>query len=183
MAEQDNTTSTPAPAGPAPVDPNRGGAMTEQDNATSAPAPAGPAPVEPGPSALTGVTAATQQAPKASFTYEPTTTSSWVRPGYAAIVVSVVAVVILGVTITALIELSTPTSGDSPVADPNAGTIAAISSAALASLTSLAAAYFGIRIASEQASQANSTAAMALEVASKATANSTANGNPARDDF
>lgn len=117
-----------------------------------------------------------------TFTFEPTAGTGWVRPGYAAIVVSIVAVAILGVVGWSLFELAA-VGANQDTADPNAGTIAAIASAGLSSLVSLASAYFGIKLASEQTTQANATAAMALEVASKASANSTTNGNPTTGDF
>lgn len=117
-----------------------------------------------------------------TFTYSPTTDSGWVRPGYAVIVVSVVALAVLGVVVVAVLQLETG-SGATPTADPNASTITAIASTAIAAIVSLTAAYFGIKVASENAAQATSTAAMALEVASKVSANSTANGNPETGDF
>jgi hypothetical protein len=121
--------------------------------------------------------------PSQAFSFEPTTASSWVRPGFAAIVVSIVALAILGIVGWTLIELAVVNGDDGATADPNAGTIAAIASAGLSALVSLASAYFGIKFASEQASQANATAAIAMEVASKASANSTSNGNPKPEDI
>lgn len=117
-----------------------------------------------------------------SFTYSPTTDSGWVRPGYAVVVVSVVALAVLGVVVIAVLHLDTG-SGTTPAADPNAATITAIASTAIAAIVSLTAAYFGIKVASENAAQATSTAAMALEVASKVSANSTTNGNPGLNDL
>lgn len=119
-----------------------------------------------------------------SFTFEPTSQGSWIRPRYAAVVVSIVAVALLGVVAFALLELTVGQDANhASIADPNASTIAAIASAAIACLTSLTAAYFGVKVASEQSAHANATAGMALEVASKAAANSTTNGNPEPTDF
>lgn len=117
------------------------------------------------------------------YTADPTNASAWIRPGYAVIVVCAVAVALLAVVGWAMAELQVVGPETAREADPNAGTIAAIAAAGLSSLTSLAAAYFGIKVASEQAGQANTTATAALEVASRISANSTANGNPTPDDF
>ena len=99
------------------------------------------------------------------------------------IVVCAVALALLAVVWWAIAELQVVGPEAAREADPNAGTIAAIASAGLSSLTALAAAYFGIKVASEQAGQANATAAAALEVASRISANSTTNGNPTAEDF
>ncbi|MCF7552596.1 hypothetical protein [Pseudonocardia sp. WMMC193] len=111
------------------------------------------------------------------------------KPGYALIVVCVVSLIILGILIAAVLQLQTPMmpgpngAAATPVADPNAGTVAALAGAALAALSSLTAAYFGIKVASEQsaqvAAQANATASHALAVLG----NSTSNGNPNPRDF
>jgi hypothetical protein len=52
-------------------------------------------------------------------------------------------------------------SGNPATADPNAGTIAALAGAALSAITSLSAAYFGIKVACEQSSQASAQASLA----------------------
>ena len=119
--------------------------------------------------------------------FEPTTTSGWVQPGYAFWVVAIVALVILGILGVAISELDGVASADGKtrLSDPDASTIAALAAAAFTALSSLTAAYFGIKVASEQSAQAteqaNKTTHLALQVANNA--NSTANGNPSPDDF
>ena len=116
------------------------------------------------------------------YTAAPTTGSNWVRPWHAVLVVLIVAVAVTGIVLIAVFQLINP-EGSPPAADPNANTIVAIATAAISALTSLTAAYFGIKVASEQAASSTATAAAALEVASKVSANSTLNGNPDLRDF
>ena len=103
------------------------------------------------------------------------------KPGYAVVVVGVVGAAVVGVVVAALIILVRG-PGDPATGDPNAETIAAIVTAAITALSSLAAAYFGIRVASEAANQANATAQQAM-VLSDRVVNSTLNGNPEEKDF
>lgn len=111
-------------------------------------------------------------------TLTPMTESKWVTPGLAAYVVSAVAIALLAIVGFALWELR-PGTGTTPTADPNAGTIGALAGAGIAALTSLTAAYFGIKVATEQSAQSAATTARALEVLG----NSTTNGNPTVEDF
>lgn len=105
------------------------------------------------------------------------TRPSWIRPGFAVVVVGMVAVVVVGIVLIALFELAAFTSDDgSSAADPNAATIIAIASSGITAVSTLAAAYFGIKVASEQTAQANETAAKAVDAL--ALRDSTSNGNP-----
>lgn len=141
------------------------------------------APAAPAAQLATEAPPSSPATPVDKTTSEPTTTSNWVRPGYAALVVCLVAVCIVVVLWWALSELAQAKNGTTVMADPNAGTIAAIAATAMSSLTALASAYFGIKFATEQASQANATAEKALAVAGQAIGNSTTNGNPKTEDF
>lgn len=98
---------------------------------------------------------------------------SWIHPTHAVAVVIVAALVILAILGWALVELRVNSGGadGAPVADPNAGTIAAMASAAFTALSSLIAAYFGIKVATEQSAQATATANEAIVVASDRNAN------------
>lgn len=111
-------------------------------------------------------------------TASPTTTSSWVTPGLAAYVVSAVALALFGIVLFAIWQLQ---GGEG--ADPDAGTIAALAGAGIAALSSLTAAYFGIKVATEQSAQAAATTARAVEWLGVSTPNSTANGNPTINDL
>ena len=130
-----------------------------------------------GPTAGEGPAAASA----APTSLEPTTTSSWVEPTYAFWVVAIVAVVILLILGVSVWELKAGSGdGKNPVADPNAGTIAALAAAAFTSLSSLTAAYFGIKVAGDQSAQSTE---MARQVATTAQANSTTNGDPPASAF
>ena len=108
----------------------------------------------------------------------PTTDSKWVTPGLAAYVVSAVAFGLLVIVVFAIFQLQV-VGGDTAGPDPNAGTIAAIAGSGITALTSLTAAYFGIKVASEQSAQAALTTSHALQVLSM---NSTTNGNATWDE-
>jgi hypothetical protein len=120
--------------------------------------------------------------------FDPTTDSSWIQPKYAVWVVAIVAIITLAILGVAISEIDGGTTGTGAntvrTADPNAGTIAALAAAAFTALSTLTAAYFGIKVASDQSERAAATTSQALQVAVKAQhANSTANGNPSPDDI
>ena len=123
-----------------------------------------------------------------SLIFDPTTDSSWIQPKYAVWVVAIVAIVILAILGVAISEIDGGTTGTGAntvrTADPDAGTIAALAAAAFTALSTLTAAYFGIKVASDQSERAATATSQALQVADNAQhANSTANGNPSPDDF
>ena len=126
--------------------------------------------------------------PIVRYTFTPSDATAWIRPGFAVIVVCVVAVLILGILITAVVQLHVTTvpgvggAAGTVAADPNAGTVAALAGAALSAITSLAAAYFGIKVASEQTAQASAQASSATAHALTVLGNSTSNGNPRPQD-
>ena len=97
----------------------------------------------------------------ASYDFTPPDATQWIRPGFAVIVVCVVATLILGILVVAVWEIHGSSGNNPATADPNAGTIAALAGAALSAITSLSAAYFGIKVASEQSSQASAQASLA----------------------
>jgi hypothetical protein len=183
-APRDSSERTPAQSG-GPGGQESGGehvSVQPEEPGTPAVAPSGD-PVDAKPrSAATGAGGA----PTGGFTTRqlivPTTDSGWVQPKFAFWIVAIVAVVILLILGVSLWELSGVSSADgkSKLADPDAGTIAALASAAFAALSSLTAAYFGIKVASEHSAQATEQAArtttLALQVANNA--NSSPPGNP-----
>lgn len=142
-----------------------------------------PSSTSPGPNSATSVPITR------SLIFDPTTDSSWIQPKYAVWVVGIVAIVILGILGFAISEIDGGTTGTGAsqvrTADPNAGTIAALAAAAFTALSTLTAAYFGIKVASDQSERSAATTSMALQVADNAQhGNSTANGNPTSpDDF
>lgn len=129
--------------------------------------------------AASGASAATPGAgaSRNTTTLTPMTPAAWVSPRLAALVVSIVALVLLAIVLVSIWKLDAGPNGT--VADPNAGTIAALAGSGIAALTSLSPAYFGIKVATEQSAQAAATTARALEVLG----NSTSNGNPTEADF
>lgn len=158
-----------------------------QSSATPPPAavPPGSPPASPGTTADASTPAEPGQR---KLIFDPSTESPWVQPKYAFWVVAIVSVVILAILGVSIFEIEGTTTGSGEdqvrTADPNAGTIAALAAAAFTALSTLTAAYFGIKIASEQSDRANATASRALQVADNAHhANSTANGNPTPADF
>lgn len=104
---------------------------------------------------------------------------SWITSGGALLIVVVAVVVVLVILIMSLVILQQGAASRNgelgvAVANPNAGTIVALASAAFAALMSLVSTYFGIRAVTEQSDQtagaikaseeANQIAADALKV-------------------
>lgn len=112
----------------------------------------------------------------------PTTQSTWATPGYAAIVVAIVALCLVGIVVVSILNLD-GVGTNKATADPNAATVAAIASAAIAALTSIVAAYFGIKVASEQSAQAAAVTEKAVKYLGNSVPNATNNGNPTILDF
>lgn len=150
-------------------------AVGSADATTQTPASAGATSGGPG---ATKLASSAPRPAQVGQSQSPTTPSSWATPGYAAIVVAVVAACLLGIVVVAILNLDGVGPGKA-TADPNAATVAALASAAIAALSSLVAAYFGIKVASEQSAQASATTATAV----KYLGNSTPNGNPGLMDF
>jgi hypothetical protein len=134
---------------------------------TPLPAGATPAPPATETPAATPASGGDPDAPETRrLIFDPTTDSSWVKPRYAVLVVAIVAFVILGILGFAVMEMNATTTGAGqnrvPTADPNAGTIAALAAAAFTAISTLTAAYFGIKVASDQSER---TTSRALQVA------------------
>ncbi|WP_375389374.1 hypothetical protein [uncultured Amnibacterium sp.] len=113
----------------------------------------------------------------------PTTATGWVKPKYAVFVVVVLAVALLGVLVGSVLGLQWGSTDGGKTANANASTISAIAAATIAALSSLAAAYFGIRVATEQSAQSAQTARDAVQLLALSSPNSTKNGNPTTGDF